>query len=116
MVNDFDTLKRVIAHVEAWHLDDGRIQTIRLAGEPIVRMRDDDVVSFLPWANHLSQVRVHVADGATRSVITATGLILCGRRITVVVDVRADLVRRHGLAGAVSVEAVSLLLPKAVAV
>lgn len=115
-MNDFDILKRVIAHIEAWHLDSGRIQSIRLIGEPIVRMCDDDVMSFLPWAKHLTQVRVHVAAGATRSVITATGLIVCGRRITVAVDVRADLVRRHGLAGSLSLEAVSLLLPKVVAV
>ncbi|WP_162834262.1 hypothetical protein [Amycolatopsis circi] len=91
-MNDFDTLGRIVAHAEAWRLDDHRLLSVRLAGQPVVRLHDDDVSAFASWVEHLSQKRMQVERGASLSLITVSGLILCGKPISVVMTVLSSLV------------------------
>lgn len=91
-MNDLETLQRIVAHAEAWRLDDAGVEAVRLSGEPVVRVRDDDVAGFASWANHLAQQRLQVERGVSRVVITVSGLLLCSKPVSVVVDVAARFV------------------------
>jgi hypothetical protein len=111
-VNDFDTIRAILAHAA-----DLRpcIGAISVAGSPTVRLRDDDVPGFRAWHVSLSAASpVHSEVGQNRAVLSCTGLIRCGRRVSVVVDVRADLLRRNELAGFLSAHELARLAPMGV--
>jgi hypothetical protein len=111
-VNDFDTIRAILAHAADLR---PRIGGISVAGAPTVRLRDDDVSSFRAWVASLSAASpVHSEVGNNRAVLTCTGLIKCGRRVSVAVDVRADLLRRHELAGLISAHELVRLAPMGV--
>ncbi|MFD8496276.1 hypothetical protein [Amycolatopsis sp. NPDC059657] len=114
-MNDFETLDAIVKHAKGNHLDD-RMLSVRIPGEPQLRMHDDDVARFLTWGASLRRRTVRVDRGNRRSTITATGLIDCGRRVSVVVDVRTDLIARHGFAGIVTITELDVLNRKTVGV
>lgn len=101
-MNDFDTLDLIIQHAKAWGLDN-RVESMRFASVPVVRMRDDDVAMFAEWARHLTQRRLGVEAGLNRVVITVSGLIMCGKPVSVVVDV-AEVCMPRGDFADVSIE------------
>lgn len=108
-MNDFDTIRAILAHAADLR---PRIGGISVAGAPIVRLRDDDIDTFRTWVTSLSAASpVHSEVGNNRAVLTVTGLIRCGRRISVAVDVRADLLRRNELAGFLSAHELARLAP-----
>jgi hypothetical protein len=111
-VNDFDTIRAILAHAADLR---PRLGAISVAGAPTVRLRDDDIGSFRAWVASLSAASpVHSEVGNNRAVLSCTGLIKCGRRISVAVDIRADLLRRHELAGLLSAHELALLAPMVV--
>jgi hypothetical protein len=111
-VNDFDTIRAILAHAADVR---PRIGAISVAGAPIVRLRDDDVHTFHAWVLSLtSRSPVHSELGGNRAVLSVVGLIKCGRRVSVVVDVRADLLRRNELAGFISAHELARLAPMVV--
>jgi hypothetical protein len=105
----------VLAHAAAHMEIPNRVATVAIAGAPTVRLRDDDVSAFRAWVASLSQHSpVHSELGANRAVLSAVGLIRCGRRVSVVVDVRADLLRRNELQGFLSPHELARLAPMGV--
>lgn len=114
-MNDIDTTKKILTHVDAALGDRNRFGGINVAGAPIVRLRNDDVRTFLAWVTSLlSASPVHGELGENRAVLTVTGLIQCGLRVSVAVDVRADLLRRNDLAGILSAHELARLAPMVV--
>ncbi|WP_410633314.1 hypothetical protein [Amycolatopsis sp. cmx-4-83] len=108
-MNDFDTVRAILAHADDLR---PRIGGIAVGGAPTVRLRDDDVAGFRAWVASLSAASpVHGEVGQRRAVLSCTGLIRCGRRISVAVDVRADLLRRNDLAGFISAHELARLAP-----
>jgi hypothetical protein len=114
-VNDLLTIQTILQH----HADNGavppRISGVTVSGSPTIRLRDDDVAAFRAWVTSLSSASpVHGEVGQNRAVLSCTGLISCGRRVSVVVDVRADLLRRNELAGFISAHELARLAPMVV--
>jgi len=111
-VNDFDTIRAILDHLTSFPESPTRLGSINVAGAPVVRIRDDDVHTFQTWVQSLaSRSPVHSEVGNNRAVLSCTGLIRCGRRVAVAVDVRADLLRRHELAGLISAHELARLAP-----
>lgn len=114
-MNDFDTVQALLSHITAFPEIPTRIGAVSVAGAPVVRLRDDDIQTFQAWAWSLtSRSPVHGEVGDKRAVLSVTGLISCGRRISVAVDVRADLLRRNELAGFISAHELARLAPMVV--
>jgi hypothetical protein len=114
-VNDFDTVRAILDHLAGFPDSPTRLGSINVAGAPIVRIRDDDVRTFRTWVLSLtSRSPVHGEVGEHRAVLSVTGLIRCGRRVSVAVDVRADLLRRNELAGFISAHELARLAPMVV--
>ncbi|UKD55104.1 hypothetical protein L3Q65_45875 [Amycolatopsis sp. FU40] len=109
-MNDFDTIRAVLDHAQS--VAHKRVGAISVAGAPSVRLRDDDVSGFQAWVASLSsRSPVHGELGANRAVLSVVGLIRCGRRVSVTVDVRADLLRRNDLVGFLSAHELARLAP-----
>lgn len=114
-MNDVDTVSAVLDHLAAHPAIPHRLGGISIAGAPVVRLRDDDVWAFQAWALSLtSRSPVHSEVGENRAVLSVVGLIRCGRRVSVAVDVRADLLRRNELAGFISAHELARLAPMVV--
>lgn len=114
-MNDFDTVRAVLDHITAFPDLPRRIGAVSIVGAPVVRLRDDDVQTFQTWVLSLtSRSPVHSELGGNRAVLSVTGLIRCGRRVSVAVDVRADLLRRNELAGFISAHELARLAPMVV--
>lgn len=110
-MNDMDTIRAILDH-QAGSGIVGRYGAIVVAGAPTVRLRDDDVREFQAWVLSLgSRSPVYGDVGPSRAVLTVTGLIRCGRRVSVAVDVRAELLRRNDLAGFISAHELARLAP-----
>ncbi|MEU7787715.1 hypothetical protein [Amycolatopsis sp. NPDC049159] len=111
-MNDFDTVRAILAHAADLQ---PRIGAISVASAPTIRLRDDDVSSFRAWVGSLSSASPVYSDaGENRAVLSCTGLIKGGRRVSVVVDVRADLLRRNDLVGFLSAHELARLAPMVV--
>jgi hypothetical protein len=111
-VNDMCTIRAILDHLAAFPDVPQRIGGITVAGAPVVRLRDDDVQTFHTWVLSLtSRSPVHGEVGDKRAVLSVTGLIRCGRRVSVAVDVRAELLRRNDLAGFISAHELARLAP-----
>lgn len=108
-MNDFDTVRAILAHAADLQ---SRLGAISVASAPTIRLRDDDIHTFRAWVASLSSASpVHGEVGENRAVLSCTGLIKGGRRVSVVVDVRADLLRRNELAGFLSAHELARLAP-----
>jgi hypothetical protein len=106
------TIRAILDHLAAFPDVPQRIGGITVAGAPVVRLRDDDVQTFHTWVLSLtSRSPVHGEVGDKRAVLSVTGLIRCGRRVSVAVDVRAELLRRNDLAGFISAHELARLAP-----
>ncbi|WP_432846026.1 hypothetical protein ACQPXB_36140 [Amycolatopsis sp. CA-161197] len=102
----------MLDHAEAHMEIPNRAATVAIAGAPTVRLRDDDVFAFRAWVASLAQRSpVHSEVGTNRAVLSVVGLIRCGKRVSVTVDVRADLLRRNELAGFISAHELARLAP-----
>ena len=111
-MNDLDTIRAILDHAAAYRSVPDKVGAINIAGAPVVRLRDDDVPAFRAWVSSLlSASPVHGEVGEHRAVLSVTGLIRCGRRVSVAVDVRADLLRRNELAGFISAHELARLAP-----
>lgn len=114
-MNDTDTIRAILDHLGTFPDSPTRLGSINVAGAPVVRIRDDDVRTFELWVRSLSSRGPVYGDvGENRAVLSCTGLIRCGRRVSVVVDVRADLLRRNDLAGFISAHELARLAPMVV--